>query len=133
MRILIADDSFIHRKVMLRLLSGFGSCDVAVDGQEAIDAMKMSLEENDLYNLVCLDITMPNVDGHEALRQIRQLENDHSIEGLEGVKVIMTTALNESENIFQAFRDGCEAYIVKPVTKNSIVKEMGKLGLLSEN
>lgn len=129
MRILIADDSFIHRKVMMKLLSDYGECDVTVDGEEVVEAFDLAWDEKTPYDLVCLDITMPKMDGHEALRRIRQHEEEHGINGLDSTKVIMTTALDKSEDIFQAFRDGCEAYIVKPVTTQALVTEMGKLGL----
>lgn len=131
MRILIVDDSFIHRRVLLKLLSAYGECDIAVDGQEAVAAVKMAFEENNPYDLICLDITMPNMDGQEALREIRKLEELRGISGLEGEKVIMTTALDKSENIFEAFRSGCEAYIIKPFGKEDLAREMNKLGLLS--
>jgi len=133
MRILIADDSFIHRKLMMKLLAGHGECDVTVDGEEVVKAVELAYEEQNPYDLVCLDITMPKMDGHEALRRIRLFESERGIQGLDVTKVIMTTALDASNDIFQAFRDGCEAYVIKPVTQAALVTEMGKLGLLNQN
>jgi len=74
---------------------------------------------------------MPGMGGREALTEIRRIENEHGIGGLDGVKVIMTTALDDSTNIFGAFREGCEAYVVKPVCKDKLLAEIEKLGLLS--
>lgn len=83
------------------------------------------------YDLICLDIMMPQMDGHDTLAAIRQIEKEHGINGLDGAKVIMTTALSDSKNIMGAFRTGCEAYIVRPVAKEKLLEEMGKLGLVN--
>lgn len=55
MRILIAEDDFASRKVILKFLSVYGECDVTVDGMEAVDAFMMALEEDNPYDLICLD------------------------------------------------------------------------------
>ena len=70
------------------------------------------------------------MDGHEALKAIRQIESEHGINGLDRVKVIMTTALGDSKNVIGSFREGCEAYIVKPVEKDKLLEEMENLGLI---
>jgi two-component system chemotaxis response regulator CheY len=130
LRILIVEDDFVCRKLVHALLSEFGDCFIAVNGHEAVEAVKDALDEGRPYDLVCLDIMMPEMDGHEALKLIREIESERGIEGLDGVKVIMTTALGDSKNVIGAFRTGCEAYIVKPVGKEKLIQEMGKLGLV---
>ncbi len=60
-------------------MSQFGDCDVTVDGMEAIEVFLMSLEEGDYYDLVCLDIMMPEVDGIKALKTMRKLEEERNI------------------------------------------------------
>ena len=129
MRCLIVEDNFAARKLLQKYLSNCGYCDVAVDGEEAVEAFSHSIENNEPYDLICLDIMMPKMDGIEALKNIRQIEKDNGINGLDGVKVIMTTALGNSKNVMGAFRGGCEAYIVKPVEKKKLFEEIEKLGL----
>ena len=63
MRILIAEDDFASRLFMKKFLSKYGDCDVAVDGIEAIDAYLNSIQEGQVYDLICLDIMMPKVYG----------------------------------------------------------------------
>ena len=99
MRILIAEDDFASRKLLLKFMSVYGECDVTVDGMEAIDAYLMSLEENDPYELICLDVMMPVMDGYQALKNIRDIEKEHGINEDKAAKIIMTTALNEEKNI----------------------------------
>ncbi len=131
MKCLIVEDNFAARKLLQKYLSGYGDCDVAVNGVEAVDAFKEALDEGQPYDLICLDIMMPQMDGHQALEAIRQVETQYGIGGLDGVKVIMTTALGDSRNVMSAFNEGCEAYIVKPVEKQKLLKEIEGLGLIS--
>ncbi len=129
MRCLIVEDDFVARKLMQRYLSDSGDCDIAIKGSEAIEAFRQGLTENKPYDLICLDIMMPKLDGHQALKAIRELENEHGINGLDRVKVIMTTALGDSKNVMCSFNEGCEAYLVKPIEKKKLFEEMEKLGL----
>lgn len=130
MKYLIVEDNFAARRLLQRYLSNYGDCDVAVDGHEAVEAFRQALDEKEPYDLICLDIMMPNMDGREALTAIRQIEHERGIDGLDGVKVIMTTALGDSRNVIGSFREGCEAYIVKPVEKDKLFEEMENLGLI---
>lgn len=130
MKCLIVDDEFAARKLLQVYLSDYADYFVAVNGREAVEAVREALEEREPYDLICLDIMMPEMDGRQALETIRQIEKEHGIGGLDCVKVIMMTALDDSKNIMDAFRTGCEAYIVKPIRKEQLLKEMKHLGLL---
>jgi two-component system, chemotaxis family, chemotaxis protein CheY len=129
MKCLIVDDNFVARKLLLRFLSEIGICDIAVDGREAVDAFKDALRGGDRYDLICLDIMMPQMDGHQVLKAMRKYEEANDIYGHDGVKIIMITALDTPKHIVNAFREGCEAYIVKPVRKTKLFEEVNKLGL----
>lgn len=130
MRILIAEDDFASRKVLLKFLSVYGECDVTVDGMEAIDAYLMALEEDNPYDLVCLDVMMPIMDGYQALKNIRDIEKEKNIPEDERAKVIMTTALNEEKNVKKAFELGCTVYCAKPVDMEKLKGMLEKLGLI---
>ena len=131
MKSLVVEDDFAARKLMQRWLSRVSDCDIAVNGIEAVDAFNEALSDGDPYDLICLDIMMPKMDGHQTLEAIRQVESEQGIVGLDSVKVIMTTALGDSKHVMGAFREGCEGYIVKPVEKQKLLAEMEKLGLLA--
>ncbi len=130
MKCLIVEDSFVARKLLKMYLSSCADCDIAVDGNEAVEAFSQAMDEKAPYDLICLDIMMPNMDGREALKVIRQIESEHGISGLDCVKVIMTTALGDPKNVIGSFREGCEAYIVKPVKKDKLLEEIENLGLV---
>lgn len=130
MRILIAEDDFASRKFMLRFLSKYGECDVTVDGVEAVDAFLMALDSDEGYNLVCLDIMMPTLDGYQALKAIRDIEEERQIPEEKRAKVIMTTALSEGRNVTKAFDLGCVAYAGKPIDQEKFENVLGKLALI---
>lgn len=132
MRFLIAEDDLAAQKLVQRYLSEYGACDVASNGREAVNAHIDALNQKRPYDMVLLDIMMPGMNGHQVLEAIRRVENDHGINGLDAVKVIMITALGDSKNVIGAFREGCEAYIVKPVKKEKLYEEMEKLGLIKQ-
>lgn len=130
MRILLAEDDYVTRKAMDSFLSKYGECDVTVDGMEAVDAFLLALEEGEPYDLVCLDIMMPVMDGYQALMGIRNLEKERGITGDKAVKVIMTTALNEEKNVKMAFELGCTIYSGKPIDQVRFEQALKKLGLI---
>ncbi|MDK2808181.1 MAG: two-component system, chemotaxis family, chemotaxis protein CheY [Clostridiales bacterium] len=130
MKILIAEDDFASRKFMLRFLSKFGECDITVDGEEAVEAFTMALDAEDGYDLVCLDIMMPGMDGYQALKQMREIELERNISEEDSAKIIMTTALNEGRNVTKAFEYGCVAYAGKPIDQEKFENVIRKLGLL---
>lgn len=130
MRILIAEDDFASRKFMSRFLSKYGECDVTVDGTEAIEAFTMSLEENEGYDLVCLDIMMPVLDGYQALKKIRDIEKAKGIPEDKWAKIIMTSALNEGKNVTKAFDLGCTLYAGKPIDQEKFENVLRKLELI---
>lgn len=130
MRILIAEDDFASRKVILKFLSVYGECDVTVDGMEAIDAFMMALEEGAPYDLICLDVMMPIMDGYQALKNIRDIEKEHNIPVEKQTKIIMTTALNEEKNVKKAFELGCTVYCAKPIDMEKLRSTLEKLGLI---
>ncbi len=130
MKILIVEDDFASRKMLQKYLSPYGECDVVVDGQEALDAFALSLNEETPYDLICLDIMLPKIDGQDVLKQIRSIEKEKGIEGLDGVKIIMTTALGDTKNIMDAFKNQCEGYLQKPIERVRLIQEIRKLKLI---
>ncbi len=129
MRFLIVDDDDVSRKLLVRILSPFGDCDVAENGLEAVQAISRARKRGKPYDLVTLDIMMPGMDGQEALCEIRKREYECGIHGREGTKVLMVTALEDTRHIISAFRAGCEGYIVKPIDRNAVLEKLGELGL----
>lgn len=130
MRFLIVDDDFDSRRLMQKILYPFGYCDVAVDGEEAVEAFRSSLKNEEPYDLVCLDIIMPNMDGQQALREIREIETEMGIPEDKRVKAVMISALDDTKELHDAFFLGeATSYLVKPIRKKTLLNEIRNLGL----
>ncbi len=130
MKVLIVEDEMISRQIIVEYFSQYGECDTAVDGDEAVALFREALESGHKYDLISLDIMLPETDGQTVLKKIREIEAGHKIFGLKGVKVIMTTALNDFNNIKTAFNSQCEGYIVKPIDLDKLTAKIKELKLI---
>ncbi|MFP4527797.1 MAG: response regulator [Candidatus Kapaibacterium sp.] len=130
MKTLVVEDDYITAEVMHEIMLSFGECDVAENGKIALDKFGQALDVDDPYDIIFLDIMMPEMDGQTVLGKIREMEHDKGIRGLEGVKIVMTTALDDFDNIKRAFKHQAEGYIIKPIDKDKVIKTLIDLELL---
>ena len=128
--ILIVEDDFVTRHLEVGLLSAFGECEVAVNGKEALKAFEVKMMSGTPYNLVLLDIMIPEIDGIDVLRGIREFETEQGNVGLGRTRVVIVSNRRDMETISQSFRDQSDAYIIKPVTRKKMENHLRKLGLL---
>ena len=130
MKTLVAEDDFTSRLLLQAILSPYGECHIAVNGREALQAFELAHGEGHPYDLVCLDIMMPELDGHAVLSALRTAEEAKGIALGNGAKVIMTTALADRSNVFTAFRETCDGYQFKPIDKAKLLQSLASLGLV---
>jgi two-component system chemotaxis response regulator CheY len=131
MRALVAEDEFLSRKVLSTFLTTLFEVDVVVNGKEAVTAFNLALTEGRPYDLILMDIMMPELDGLSALEQIRATERKQKLRPK--VKVLMTTALDDARTVIRSFHDvEAAGYIVKPVRKEKLFAELKKLGFVTE-
>jgi two-component system chemotaxis response regulator CheY len=129
LRILLVEDDFASRLVLQTFLSRYGECHIAVNGKEAVDAFRSAMEAGKKYALVCMDIMMPEMDGREAVRQVRALEEAHGILSTFGAKIVMTTAVDDVKEVIRCFRELCDGYLLKPIDLAKLLGQMKSLGL----
>ena len=122
MKALIVEDEFTSRTILQKILSDFGEVHIAVNGREATEAVHLAHQEGQPYDLITLDVMMPEMNGQEALKAIRDLEGTFEVVPPHGAKIIMTTALGDGKSIMAAFKDQCDGYLVKPVEKKKLMK-----------
>ncbi len=130
MKSLIVDDDFFSRRILQTIMATYGESHVAVDGKEALFAFQQAINEESPYDLICLDIMMPEMSGQDVLKTIREIEEKHNVFGSDCVKIIMTTALDDSENIRTAFREQCESYLIKPISKSKLLTILKEFELI---
>ena len=126
-RILIAEDDRISQKLAAKIVEELGhTAFVSPHGKHAYEALKAG---ND-FDLLLTDIMMPEMDGQEALRKIRELEEQRGISPPNGAKIVMTTALDDPKNVIAAYQNLCDTYIIKPIQKKMLLEALRKLKLI---
>jgi two-component system chemotaxis response regulator CheY len=130
LRILLVEDDFACRLLLQTFLSRYGECHVAVNGKEAVDAFGAALEQGTPYDLICMDIMMPVMDGREAVRRIRAIEEAQGVFSTSGVTIIMTTAVDEVREVFLCFKELCDAYVMKPIDLSHLLGHMRSFQLV---
>lgn len=129
MRILVVEDDPASQKVMTHFLKGIGHCAVAENGAKGLSLFKEAFQSGERFDLVCLDIMMPEMDGQATLNGIRKFEREQGLKSEELTKVVMTTGLNDVSNVMNAFEHGAEAYVTKPISRETLMSEIKKLGI----
>lgn len=115
-KILIVDDSRTSRKMLRNILESNGHeiIDEAVNGQEGVQKFQALKPD-----VVTLDITMPVVDGVEALKMIKALNPES--------KVVMVTAAGQKNKMIECIKAGANEFLTKPFEQQEIVDVINKM------
>ncbi|KAL4978743.1 Two-component system protein B [Aspergillus desertorum] len=113
-RALVAEDNVVNQEVVLRMLALEDVYDVTVvkDGQEAYDTVKTNMEEGKVFDLIFMDIQMPNLDGIESTRLIRQMGYS--------APIVALSAFSEDSNIKDCMNSGMDMFISKPIRRPAL-------------
>ncbi len=128
MRMLIVDDDHFARNMMEGLTEDIAECVIAKSGSGALTAFKQALKKWVPFDIITLDINMPDISGKEVLKMIRKFENRKRIPAEEQVKILMATAHSDKDTIISCLKEGCNEYITKPYVKDILFKKLEKLG-----
>ena len=132
MRILIVDDSKYQRQLVANCLREVGTCDEAEDGRQAVLLFATALKTGKHYDLVVMDILMPEVDGHKALETIVAMQHEAGLAPEQRSKSIMLSSLDDPKNMMQAqFQSGADIYITKPFEADTLLEALTSLDLLT--
>lgn len=132
MKILVVEDSLLNRMLLLEIVKEYGECDSAVNGEEAVEKFVDALDAGAPYDLVFMDIMMPKMDGHEAIRLIRMAETDRLLAEENEVKIIVLSALDDPLSTASTMSHrGAGCYLTKPFTREKVVEAMEKIGSIA--
>jgi len=131
LRVLVVEDDFTSRVLLQTLLLEFGTVHIAVDGLEAIQAFCAARQSGQPYDLICMDVRMPEMNGMDALERIRLIEKQGGVQPAAGVKIFMTTAVRDLKTVSASFNAFCDAYLAKPLDAAKLVSEMRQHGLIA--
>ena len=129
MKILVVDDEQVARQKMNKIMNNFGDCVPVSNGEDALKAFSNAWEEDAPFDLITLDISMPDKDGITVLTEIRELEKERKTPYHLKAKVMMVTAHDDTSSITASLETSCDTYVMKPFNKEMIEEKMEKIGL----
>lgn len=128
MKVMIADDELVSRNKLLKIMEPLGECDAFEGGLAAIEAFRKAHEKGEPYQLLLLDISMPDVDGTLVLYEVRRMEKEREILDKNRVKVIMVTSRSDKDTVITSVQAGCDRYIKKPFNRELVFRKLEELG-----
>ena len=131
MKFLVVEDDALSRKLMIAILEPYGQVDCGEDGEDGWQKFQEAARENSPYDLVCLDLMMPKMDGISILKNSRSVEKSEGY-GKKAAKIIAISGLGDKKNIAGALENGCEAFLPKPIILDEFLEKLRELGLIKE-
>lgn len=128
MKILVVDDEMVSREKMKMIMSHFGQCEAVENGADALEKFVDAWNNWSPYDLISLDVQMPEMDGVEVLNRIRGMERERNVPESKRARVVMVTARSDKDTIMTSIQAGCNDYVVKPFDKAIVAKKLTKLG-----
>lgn len=128
LKMLLVEDEYLSRQLLLANVVDFGTCDIAKDGLEALDAARKAYGEGRPYDLIFMDIMLPGMDGFTVLAELRNFETARGVPKSERCKVMMVTALSKASDPSDSDGSPFEGYITKPYSKSHLIQTICGLG-----
>ena len=126
MKILVVDDEVVSREKLELLLSTYGDCESAENGEMALDMVKRARDEGRPYELITMDIEMPRMSGREVIAQIRAIEE---MSPGPRAKILTVTVTADVRTVICSFKNGCDGYIIKPFTQDKVREVLFSCGI----
>lgn len=126
LRVLVADDNSVNVEVVSKLLRLEDIYDVTIakDGQEAYDIVKASMDNNIRFDVIFMDIQMPNLDGLQSTRLIRKM-------GYEA-PIVALTAFSEESNVKECMESGMDEFLAKPIRRPALKQVLKRFATIPE-
>lgn len=131
LRCLIVEDDELSRELLALQMEPYAECDLAENGLIGLEKFKAALLDAAPYDLILLDIMMPEMDGLEAAKAMRAFEEKQGTNIDRGVAIVVLSSLSTPHDVIQAYVAAqSAAHLVKPVQPEKLVKTLRKLNLI---
>ncbi len=127
MKFLIAEDNKQNVELLVSMLTDYGGYDIAEDGKQAFNLFMDAHNEGSPYDLIFLDIIMPEIEGDQVLVMIREWEKAN-LKGQTPVPIVMASAKSDADTIFESYDQGCQLFVMKPYLKSELDDLMKTMG-----
>lgn len=117
LKVMVVDDALVIRKNLTRFFTSLGH-EVVAEAGTGVEAISKIQEIKDI-DLITMDVTMPEMDGIEATKQICELNKD--------VKIVMITSHGQEELVSKALKAGAKNFVLKPITQEKVEQTIGVL------
>jgi len=132
-RCLVVDDDELGRELIVQYLEGIADCEMAENGLKAVDKFRTAFEGGTPYDLIILDLVMPEMDGHAAAKEIRTIEKEWGVSINEGVSIVVLSSLNTPGDVIQAYVSArSAAHLLKPVQPDKLIATLSKMGMCKQ-
>ena len=129
MRTLVVDDDLVSRRLLRSLVTAFSECEVAVNGRDALQLFESRHATGTPFELICLDVMLPELDGYEVLEAIRKFEAQHQVGLSQCAKIIFFTSVEDPQLVGRSYAIGCQAMVAKPVDRDKLIHALGAAGI----
>lgn len=130
-RALVVDDEATSRDILENMLNEIAIVETVESGIQAIGAVTASLVNRKPYDLITMDISMPGMDGIEALRIIRTVELEFG--DIASSKILMATSSTQHQHIVDSYNYKCEGFLFKPFSVDEMHAKLRVLGLCHDD
>ena len=131
MKTLVVEDDATTAAVMAGLLELYGEVSLVQSGAAALDLFSHALKSGEAFDLVCLDIMLPDMSGKDVLKALRDHEAFIGCQESDAARIVMTSSRKDPPAILGSFREQCDGYLVKPATQSKLHQMIKKQGLIS--
>ncbi|MDD2897677.1 MAG: response regulator [Desulfuromonadaceae bacterium] len=131
-KFLIVDDDKLSCVILEEFMSEFAVCSTADNGRAGYELFEKAIADGHPFDLICSDVEMPEMSGHEMVGLIRAREESLPIAGCIRTTIFMISASGSTSDITHAILDnGCDDYIVKPFQRETLKIMLLKYNLLT--
>ncbi len=127
MKILIVDDDSSSLSKITAILEEMGTCTAVESGTNAVKTFEDALSHSEPFDLVTLDIDMPDLDGIKVLQKIRMMEEEKKIPKSNRSRIIMVSGKSDKNSLVTCLKAGCDSFIVKPFNITTLIEKMEKI------